>query len=71
MPRNIGIIDQAVRAMVGLAAIAYFLRDGFHVPALGLIGLFGAYLLATAIFVHCPLYGVLGLSTYGRLDKSV
>jgi hypothetical protein len=71
MRRNIGIVDQVVRAMLGLAFVAYFLKDEFHVQGLGLVGFFGACLLATAIFLYCPLYGVLGLSTYKRLDRSV
>jgi Protein of unknown function (DUF2892) len=70
MPRNIGIVDQVVRAMLGLAVIAYFLKDGISAGGLGLAGVFGAYLLGTALFLYCPLYGVLGLSTYGRLDRS-
>ena len=71
MSRNIGIIDQAVRAVLGLAAVAYFLKDGLNVGGLGLIGFLGAYLLATALCLYCPIYGALGLSTYGPLDRSV
>lgn len=74
MPRNIGIVDQVVRAMLGLAFLAYFLKDEPHFEGLGLVGLvgfIGAYLLATALFLYCPVYGILGLSTYKRLDRSV
>jgi hypothetical protein len=70
MPGNIGIVDQAVRAILGLAAIAYVFRGGPFLEGTGLIGFLGIYLLATALFVYCPLYGVLGLSTVGRLDRS-
>jgi len=70
MPRNIGIVDQVVRAMLGLAFLAYFLKDELPFQGLGVVGFLGAYLLATAIFLYCPLYGVLGLSTYKRLDRS-
>lgn len=69
MPRNIGIVDQVVRAVLGLAILAYLLKDGL-MNGLGVAGFVGAYLLATALFLYCPLYGVLGLSTYGRLDRS-
>jgi DUF2892 family protein len=70
MPRNIGIVDQVVRAMLGLAIIAYFLKDEVYFQGLGLVGFLGVYLLATALFLYCPLYGILGLSTYRRLDRS-
>lgn len=70
MPRNIGIVDQVVCAMLGLAILAYVLKDDLYFQGLGLVGFLGAYLLATALFLYCPLYGVLGLSTYGRLDRS-
>jgi DUF2892 family protein len=71
MPRNIGNIDQVVRALLGLAGVAYFLSDGFYFGGLSLIGLLGVYLLATALFLYCPLYALLGLSTFGPLDRSV
>jgi hypothetical protein len=70
MPRNIGVVDQVVRAMLGLAVVAYLLKDGNYVDGLSLAGFFGVYLLATAFFLYCPLYAVVGLSTYGRLDRS-
>lgn len=70
MPRNIGIVDQVVRAMLGLAFLAYVLKDDLYFQGLDLVAFLGAYLLATALFLYCPLYRVLGLSTYGRLDRS-
>jgi len=70
MPRNIGKIDQVVRAFLGLALIAYIGKDGAFVPESGLAVLIGVYLFATAIFSYCPLYRALGLTTFGRLDRS-
>lgn len=70
MPRNIGIIDQVLRALLGLAILAYLLKDGLYVNGLGVAGFVGIYLLATALFLYCPFYAVLGLSTLGRLDRS-
>jgi len=70
MPRNIGIIDQVIRAVLGLAFIAYFVRGNGVADGLSIVGFAGAYLLATALFLYCPLYGALGLSTHGRLDRS-
>jgi hypothetical protein len=70
MPRNIGIVDQVVRAMLGLAIVAYLVKEEFYFEGLGLLGLLGAYLLATALFLYCPLYGILGFSTCTRMDRS-
>jgi hypothetical protein len=70
MPRNIGTIDQVVRAFLALALIAYIAKDGTFVPGSGLAVLTGVYLFATAIFSYCPLYSALGLTTFGRLDRS-
>lgn len=70
MPRNIGIVDQVVRAMLGLAFLAYFLKGELYFGGPSLVGLIGAYLLATALFLYCPLYGILGLSTCKQLDRS-
>jgi Protein of unknown function (DUF2892) len=70
MPRNIGIVDQVVRALLGLAILAYLFKDGLYTSGLGLGGLLGAYLMGTATLQYCPLYGWLGFSTYGRLDRS-
>jgi len=71
MPRNIGTIDQVVRAMFGLALIAYVGKDGTVTPGSGLAMLAGIYLFATGIVMRCPFYSVLGFTTFGRLDRSV
>ncbi len=71
MPRNIGTIDQVIRAMLGLALIAYIGKDGTLTPDTALALLAGIYLFATAMFLRCPFYGVLGFTTFGRLDRSV
>lgn len=70
MPRNIGIVDQVVRAMLGLAFLAYFLKDENYFVGLTLVGFIGTYLLGTALFLYCPLYGILGFSTYTPSDRS-
>ena len=68
MPRNIGIVNQVVRGTMGLAAVSYsLLRDGRCVGGPDLSACIGFYLLAT----DCALYGILGLSGYRRLDRSI
>jgi hypothetical protein len=71
MPCNIGKIDQVVRGFLGLALIAYIGKDGTLTPSASLAVLAGIFLLATAIFSYCPLYGVLRFTTFGPLDRSV
>ena len=71
MPRNVGTIDQVVRFMIGLALIAYVSKDGIIMPGWIPAVVAGAVLLLTSIFEYCPLYSLLGVSTVGRLDRSV
>jgi hypothetical protein len=70
MPRNIGTIDQVIRAILGLALIAYIGKDGILTSGSCLGLLIGIYLFATGIFLRCPLYNLLGFTTFGRLDRS-
>ena len=63
MSVNVGMIDRAARAIIGLALIAYAIPLGFAPVAWNWLGWFGVIPLATAIFGFCPLYTVLGLST--------
>jgi len=71
MRRNIGIIDQTIRAILGLALIALGAQEGISIWGDVLSILVAAYLLVTAIVLHCPLYRALGLSSYGQLDRSM
>jgi hypothetical protein len=71
MTRNIGTVDLVIRSILGMALIAYFGKDGAVLTGSELAILAGAYLLGTGIFSYCPLYHVLGLTTYGRLDRLV
>lgn len=57
MTKNIGMIDRVVRAVVGVALIAWALTGG---PVWAWIGVIP---LATAAVSICPLYSLLGMST--------
>ncbi len=57
MTKNVGTIDRAARAILGLALIAWALSGG---PIWAWIGVVP---LVTAAFSFCPLYSVLGLRT--------
>jgi len=71
MPRNIGSIDLVIRAILGIALVAYVAKDGALMSGWSFAALPGGYLLATAIFSYCPLYGFLGLTTVEHIDRSI
>ena len=71
MQRNIGTIDLVVRSVLGLALVVYLAKDGSFMPGAGLGVLIGSYLVGTAVLWFDPLYKMLGLTTYGPLDRSV
>jgi hypothetical protein len=71
MLRNIATIDRVIlHGILGLAFVALAARDGIPVATVVCSATAAVYLLATAIFPYCPIYAVLGLSTFGRLDRS-
>jgi hypothetical protein len=65
MTINVGMIDRALRALVGLVLIALALGyiPGWPATAWGWLGLIP---LATAVFGYCPAYTLLGVSTCKR-----
>lgn len=58
---NIGTADRAIRAVLGVVALALVV-SGPRTPW----GFLGVALLATAAVGFCPLYAALGLSTRPR-----
>ena len=70
MSRNIGILDQAIRTLLGFALFAFLVKDGALVPASALTALIAIYLFVTGLLRYCPLYALLGMNTAGRLDRS-
>ena len=71
MERNIGTVDLVVRSVLGLAIVVYLAKDGAFVPGAGMGVLIGGYLIGTGVLSFDPLYKMLGLTTYGPLDRSV
>jgi hypothetical protein len=63
MKVNVGMVDRIVRAVLGIALIAFAL--GFIAPGAGYhwLGWIGVVPLATAAVGSCPLYSLLGIST--------
>ena len=69
MTRNMGRIDQFFRIVVGLALLAYTVKDGTLASGWPVSSVIGGVLLVTAFFSYCPLYSLLGVTTRGRLDR--
>ena len=65
MQKNVGTIDRAIRALVGIALLAaYFL--GSVQGTLGIVALVaGIVMLGTAAMGWCPPYALLGINTCG------
>ena len=58
MTINVGTIDRALRALLGIVLIALTVTG-----TIGLWGWIGVVLVATAALGYCPLYTVFGFST--------
>jgi hypothetical protein len=61
-----GRIDQYVRIVLGLTLVAFAFQDGLAIQGWHWFGLAGFVLLLTAFFRSCPLYSILGVSTWER-----
>ncbi|VIO72924.1 hypothetical protein CI1B_45730 [Bradyrhizobium ivorense] len=63
MARNVGFIDQYARILIGMALIAYIVKDGSLGAGWLVAATLGFALIATAFFSYCPLYTLLGINT--------
>lgn len=66
MKANVGSVDRVVRVVVGLALLSLLFVSNGNARWLGLVGIVP---LATAAFRFCPLYRLVGLSTYSLAAK--
>lgn len=65
MQKNVGSIDRAIRALVGVALLAANLLGGIQ-GTLGIVVLVaGIVMLGTAAIGWCPPYSLLGINTCG------
>lgn len=65
MQKNVGSIDRAIRALVGIALLAVYFFGGLQ-GALGIVALVaGIVMLGTAAIGWCPPYALLGINTCG------
>ena len=63
MKQNVGSIDRAIRAIVGIGLISLV-----FVGPQSVWGWIGIVPLATAIIGWCPPYALLGINTCGKKD---
>ncbi|HLZ01159.1 MAG TPA: DUF2892 domain-containing protein [Bradyrhizobium sp.] len=70
MTRNVGRIDQFVRIVIGLALLAYTVKDGSLGSDWLVPGVVGLVLIITAFFSYCPLYAIIGVTTCGKTDRT-
>ena len=66
MPRNVGLLDRAIRLVIGLGVLGLY---GALEPPLRYLTLLGLIPLGTALLGNCPMYSLLGISTC-RKDPS-
>jgi hypothetical protein len=69
MKINLGLVERAVRAVLGLVLIG--LAASGYIPGIWMwvTGVVGVVLLATAAISFCPLWAMLGISTAPK-DKA-
>lgn len=65
--RNLGIIDRILRAGISLLMVHFGFFSNYlitdHVAGL-ILGVMGVGSLIIAVIGYCPLYGLIGFSTY-------
>ena len=64
--RNMGLIDQLVRVVVGIASIYFGFIDSSSIaePVIAIcLGIFGILNLLSVVMRFCPLYVMAGIST--------
>lgn len=67
MKRNLHIIDIIIRVLIGLSCVYIgFIDKGLIANQVAgiLVGIFGIVNLIAASMRHCPIYALVGLSTY-------
>jgi hypothetical protein len=63
MVRNMGMIDRALRVVIGLVLIAYAIPLGFSKTGWNWVGWIGVAPLLMALIGNCPAYSLFGIST--------
>ena len=61
MPRNLGTLDRVARVLIGILILGLY---GALEPPLRYLTLIGLVPLGTGLLGNCPLYSLLGISTW-------
>lgn len=67
LPRNLHVVDIAVRTLIGLALVYVGFIDASLIAnsvVRVLLGIFGVVNLVAAALRHCPIYNLARISTY-------
>jgi hypothetical protein len=67
--KNIGEVDKAVRAIIGIALLAAYVANYLAFPWSYVALAVGLVMIATAAYETCQLYAVLGISTRAKKAK--
>jgi hypothetical protein len=63
MKKNMGAIDRSIRALVGIALLAFFFFGGIEGVLAIVVLIVGIAMLGTAALGWCPPYTLIGLNT--------
>ncbi len=63
MTSNVGLLDRAIRIIIGAMMIAFAIPFGFPDTGWNWIGWIGVVSLITAVLGYCPAYSLLGFSS--------
>jgi hypothetical protein len=67
--KNVGIVDRAIRIVIGLVLIAVFVLNLVVAPWSWLVVIVGIIILATGVIGTCGMYSLLGMNTQGKPEK--
>jgi hypothetical protein len=66
MTVNMGMLDRAIRIVVGIVLIAFAIPVYFPQTGWNWVGWIGVVPIVTALLGNCPAYTLLGVSTCSR-----
>ena len=67
MTVNMGMLDRAIRIVVGILLIAFAIPVYFPQTGWNWVGWIGVVPIVTALLGNCPAYTLLGVSTCSRV----
>jgi len=71
LSRNVGSIDKIIRLVAGIALAAWGLMGAGLATTIGIIALVvGVVLIVTGLINFCPLFKILGVSSFRGTDST-